>query len=97
MVECMKNIARAKEETKKYYAITTSMKFEKTVLVPVDQVEDIDEAIDLVNGGVEVSSIDLLHQDAECETKACSYADCEGILNLADSDAEYYQIVNKAE
>lgn len=35
------------------------MKFEKTVLVPVDQVEDIDEAIDLVNGGVEVSSIDL--------------------------------------
>lgn len=36
-------------ETKKYYAITTSMKFEKTVLVPANQVEDIDEAIDLVN------------------------------------------------
>lgn len=81
-------------ETKRYYAITTSMKFEKTVLVPVDQVEDIDEAIDLVNGGVEVSSIDLLGQDAESETIACSYADADGILNLSDSDAEYYQIIN---
>lgn len=81
-------------ETKKYYAITTSMKFEKTVLVPVDQVEDIDEAIDLVNGEVEVSSIDLLGQDAEGETIACSYADADGILNLSDSDAEYYQIIN---
>lgn len=67
---------------------------EKTVLVPVDQVEDIDEAIDLVNGGVEVSSIDLLGQDAESETIACSYADADGILNLSDSDAEYYQIIN---
>lgn len=97
MIECMKNIAKAKEKTKKYYAITTSMTFEKTVLVPVNQVEDIDEAIDLVNGGVEVASIDLLHQDAECETMACSYADANGILNLSDSDAGYYQIVNKAE
>lgn len=97
MIECMKNTAKAKEETKKYYAITTSMKFEKTVLVPVDQVEDIDEAIDLVNGGVEVASIDLLHQDAECETMACSYADSDGILNLSDSDAGYYQIMNRAE
>lgn len=90
-----KNTAKAKGEEKKYYAITTSMKFEKTVLVPVDQVEDIDEAIDLVNGGVEVTSIDLLHQDAECETMACSYADSDGILNLSDLDAAYYQILNK--
>lgn len=81
-------------ETKKYYAITTSMKFEKTVLVPVDQVKDIDEAIDLVDGGVEVASINLLEQDAECETIACSYADADGILNLSDVDAEEYQIIN---
>ena len=56
-------------EKKKYYAITTSMTFEKTVLVPVDSVKDIDEAIDLVDCGVEVSSIDLLNEEADCETK----------------------------
>ena len=38
-------------EKKKYYAITTSIIYEKTVLVPVDSVEDIDEAIDRVMGG----------------------------------------------
>lgn len=81
-------------ETKKYYAITTSMKFEKTVLVPVNQVEDIDDAIDLVDSGVEVARIMLLDQDAECETIACSYADADGILNLSDADAEGYQIIN---
>lgn len=80
-------------ETKKYYAITTSMKFEKTVLVPVNQVEDIDDAIDLVDSGVEVARIMLLDQDAECETIACSYADADGILNLSDADAEGYQIL----
>lgn len=80
-------------ETKKYYAITTSMKFEKTVLVPVDQVEDIDDAINLVDSGVEVAKIMLLDQDAECETIACSYADADGILNLSDADAEGYQIL----
>lgn len=80
-------------ETKKYYAITTSMKFEKTVLVPVNQVEDIDDAIDLVDSGVEVAKIMLLDQDAECETIACSYADADGILNLSDADAEGYQIL----
>lgn len=80
-------------ETKKYYAITTSMKFEKTVLVPVDQVEDIDDAINLVDSGVEVARIMLLDQDAECETIACSYADADGILNLSDADAEGYQIL----
>ena len=80
-------------ETKKYYAITTSMKFEKTVLVPINQVEDIDDAIDLVDSGVEVARIMLLDQDAECETIACSYADADGILNLSDADAEGYQIL----
>ena len=50
-------------EKKKYYAITTSMTFEKTVLVPVDSVEDLDEAKDLVDCGVEVSSIMLLEED----------------------------------
>lgn len=60
----------------------------------VFQVEDIDDAIDLVDSGVEVARIMLLDQDAECETIACSYADADGILNLSDADAEGYQIIN---
>ena len=82
-------------EKKKYYAITTSMIFEKTVLVPVDSVKDIDEAIDLVDYGVEVSSIDLLNEEADCETKQSSYADENGIYELSDDEANTYQILNR--
>lgn len=78
---------------KKYYAITTSMTFEKTVLVPVGSVEDIDAAIDLVNCGVEVASVDLLNEEADCETKRSSYADENGIYELSDEDASEYQIL----
>ena len=77
----------------KYYAITTSMLFEKTVLVPVDSVKDIDEAIELVDAAVEVSEISLLSEDAEFETKPSTHADSEGIYELTDSDAEFYQII----
>ena len=80
-------------EKKKYYAITTTMTFEKTVLVPVDSVEDIDEAIDLVDCGVEVSSIDLLNEECDFETKPSPYADENGIYELTDKDADCYQIV----
>ena len=80
-------------DKKKYYAITTTMTFEKTVLVPVDTVKDIDEAIDLVDCGVEVASIDLLGEDADCETKASPYADENGIYELTDSEAALYQIL----
>lgn len=78
---------------KKYYAITTSMTFEKTILVPVDSVEDIDEAIDLVDCGVEVGSIMLLDEDADCETKQSPYADENGIYELTDEKASLYQII----
>lgn len=82
-------------ETKKeqYYAITTSMTFEKTVLVPVDSVEDIDEAIDLVDMEVEVASIDLLNEEAIFETRPSPYANVNGIYELTDKDAECYEIV----
>lgn len=80
-------------EKKKYYAITTSMTFEKTVLVPVGSVEDIDAAIDLVNCGVEVASVDLLNEEADFETKRSSYADENGIYELSDEDASEYQIL----
>lgn len=81
-------------EKKKYYAITTSMTFEKTVLVPVNSVKDIDEAMDLVDCGVEVSSIDLLNEEADCETKKSPYADENGIYELSDGESASYQILN---
>ena len=80
-------------EKKKYYVITTSMTFEKTVLVPIDSVKDIDEAIKIVDDTVEVCSIDLLNEEAECETKASRYADVNGMYNLTDDEAELYQII----
>lgn len=79
-------------EKKKYYAITTKMTFEKTVLVPDDSVGDINEAIDLVDCGVEVASIDLLNEDADCETIKSPYADENGIYELTDDEAALYQI-----
>lgn len=82
---------------KKYYAVTTKMIFEKTVLVPIDSVHDIDEAIDLVDYGVEDTSIDLLNEDAECETNPSPYADENGIYELSDEDAARYQIVRGIE
>lgn len=82
-------------ETKKYYSITTSMTFEKTVLIPVEAVKDIDEAIDLVDRGVEVCSIDLLGEDADFRTIPSSYADKNGICELSDDEANIYQILGK--
>ena len=80
-------------ENKKYYAITTSMTFQKTVLVPVDSVKDINEAIDLVDCSVENCSIDLLNEEAECETKLSQYVDNNGMYELSDEEASLYQIV----
>lgn len=85
--------SQIKQNKKKYYAITTSMTFEKTVLVPIDSVKDIDEAIKIVDDAVEVCSIDLLNEEAECETKASRYADVNGMYNLTDDEAELYQII----
>lgn len=78
---------------KKYYVITTSMKFEKTVLVPVDSVKDIDEAIDLVDCGAEIASINILNEEAECETIKSPYADESGIYELTDDEANVFDIV----
>ena len=80
---------------KKYYAITTSMTFEKTVLVPVDFVEDVYDAMGLVDSGVETCDIDLLNQQAYCETKPSSYANENGVLELSDDVAAIYQVLGK--
>ena len=77
----------------KYYAVKTSMLFEKTVLVPVDSVEDINEAIDLVDCGVEMGSVDLLNEEAECETVKSPYADKDGIYELTDDETALYQVL----
>ena len=77
----------------KYYAIKTYMVFEKTVLVPVDSVEDINEAIDLVDCGVEMGSVDLLNEEAECETVKSPYADKDGIYELTDDETALYQVL----
>lgn len=80
-------------EKKKYYAITASVTFEKTVLVPVDSVEDIDEAIDLVDCGVEVASIMLLEEDAYFETSPASFSDRNGICEFTDEQIGDLQII----
>ena len=78
---------------KKYYAITTRMTFEKTVLVPVDTVEDIDEAIDLVDCSVEIGATMVLTEEADCEIIQSPYADENGIYELTDEDAASYEIL----
>lgn len=85
--------SQIKQNKKKYYAITTSMTFEKTVLVPVDSVKDIDEAIRIVDDAVEFCDIDLLNEEAECKTEASRYADENGTYNLQDNEAKLYQII----
>lgn len=76
---------------KEYYEIKTYMHFEKTVLVPVDEVEDEYEAKELVSKAVEVSEIDLLGSDADCGEI------CKGTIRINDSLLHNFdnQIIHK--
>lgn len=56
-------------------------------MVPVDSVENVNEAIDLVDASVEVGSVMLLTEEAECDT------DDKGMYYLTDRDAECYEIL----
>lgn len=80
-------------ETKKYYALRASMTFERTILVPVDSVEDIDEAIDLIDCSLEIGSIVLLNEEPDCNIEPTEYADVNGMYELSDKDAECYEII----
>ena len=82
-------------DTRKYYAVTTKMTFEKTVLIPVKCAKDMEDAIDMVECGVETASIDLLNSDADCETVPSPYADTDGIMELTEEDAQAYQILKR--
>lgn len=82
---------------KQYYAITTKMIFEKTVLVPVETVKDIYAAIDVVEEGIETVEISLLTEDAEFKTFPAQEANQKGILELSDEAASDYQIIKRNE
>ena len=78
---------------KKYYAITTEMIFQKTVLVPIEEVEDIEQAERIVDAAVEDCTIMLFDEDAECNTYPSEYADKNGMSDLTEDPAECYQII----
>lgn len=48
---------------KKYYAITTEMVFKKTVLVPIEEVKDIERAEKIVDAAVENCTVMVLDED----------------------------------
>ena len=82
---------------KKYYAITTSMQFEKTVLIPVEDVADVNEAMDLVDARVDDCDINLLDEEALYATMPAEYTNEKGIRELDTEEARWYQIVTKEE
>lgn len=78
---------------KQYYAVTATMIFEKTVLVPVDAVADIYEAMEIVDNGVEDTSIELLSGDADYKVNPSTRANGSGICELTEDESKKYQIV----
>lgn len=71
---------------REYYEVKTWMKFEKTVLVPKDEVESAYEAKELVRDAVSSCEIELLTDD-RC------YEDGESIgeiIAIDDSDLDTY-------
>lgn len=68
---------------KKYYAVTQTTSFTKTVYVPVECADDIKGAVDLVADSCDVSSpVDLCDNWDEfgVEVEASPYADADGSL-----------------
>lgn len=80
---------------KKYYAITTEMVFKKTVLVPIEEAKDIEQAERIVDAAVEDCTVMVLDEDAECNTYTSEYADENGMYELTDEESECYQIIQK--
>ena len=78
---------------KKYYAITTEMVFKKTVLVPIEEAKDIEQAERIVDAAVEDCTVMVLDEDAECNTYTSEYADENGMYELKEKESECYQII----
>lgn len=82
---------------KKYYAITTEMVFKKTVLVPIEEAKDIEQAERIVDAAVEDCTVMVLDEDAECNTYSSEYADKNGMYELTEDQAECYQIIRNGD
>lgn len=81
---------------KKYYAVTQTTSFTKTVYVPVECADDIKGAVDLVADSCDVSSpADLCDNWDEfgVEVEASPYADADGICEMTEQDASLCEIV----
>lgn len=78
---------------KKYYAITTEMVFKKTVLVPIEEAKDIEQAERIVDAAVDDCTVMVLDEDAECNTYTSEYADENGMYELTEKESECYQII----
>lgn len=78
---------------KKYYAITTEMVFKKTVLVPIEEAKNIEQAERIVDAAVEDCTVMVLDEDAECNTYTSEYADENGMYELTEKESECYQII----
>lgn len=81
----------------KYYAVTTRMTFEKTVLIPVEHAKNMEDAIDIVDSGVETARIDLLNSEADCKTFPCPYVNTntDGIYEFPSNESAGYQILTR--
>lgn len=81
-------MSKKDENKKRYYAIRTRITYEKTILVPVESVEDVEDAIDIVDENVEMNNIDLFSEEPVYDT------DTKGIYELTKEDAKVYPIIN---
>lgn len=83
---------------KKYYAVTQTTSFTKTVYVPVECADDIKDAVDLVADISDTSSPVKLCDNwdvfgVEVEASASPYADADGICEMTEQDASLCEIV----
>lgn len=80
---------------KKYYAITAEKIYRKTILVPVKNVKDVCEAIDLVTDAVNNFEIDLDEMEPEYDVNQNEYADTNGIREMDYDEVSLYQILKR--
>ena len=78
---------------KKYYAITAEKTYSKTVLVPVERVNNIDEAVDLVADAVNKFEVDLDEMEPEYDIYQNEHAGINGIRKMDEDESALYQIL----
>lgn len=79
---------------KRYYSVTVTMTFQKTVLVPIEFAKDIDEAIEIVDAAVDSCEVLILNEDADYEIgKASTICNDDGIYEISEEYAKYYQVL----